>query len=309
MRPVLEDHLLERFEVLWRGQLERAEELSHVAAFVPNPRLQTMALLTRCAVALWRDEAEIARQLAEQVISVNPRGPYTRLAAVCIGATRLIEGQPDKCVEEIYAAAGGTDLPEVPRSARPWISELLVRAEIERGRIDEADEIARTITAPGFDKLAAGRVALARQRPRQARTLAAAAIFMFSEQEMRLYEGEARLVAGLASAAQFEREAALTFLGVAKVLAEGSAAKGLAHRVNNAMRSIGARLPRPRQRPGDLTVREREIVELLGHGLTNRQIGERLHLSPRTVQSHLSHLFGKLHVTNRAALVAVSHGT
>jgi DNA-binding CsgD family transcriptional regulator len=309
MPPLLEEHLLERFDVLWRGQLERADELSHVAAFLPNPSLQSMALLTRCAVALWRDDAETAKQLAQQVITSTAREPDARLAAVCIGAARLIQGRPDKCVEEVYAAAGGSGLPDVPASTRPWISELLVRAEIERGRIDEANEVARTITAPGLDKLSASRVALARQRPRKARTLADAAIFLFSEQEMRLFEGEARLVAGLASAALFEREAALASLGVAKLIAEGSAAKGLAHRVNNAMRSIGARLPRPRQRPGDLTVREREIVELLGHGLTNRQIGERLHLSPRTVQSHLSHLFGKLHVTNRAALVAVSHGT
>jgi len=52
----------------------------------------------------------------------------------------------------------------------------------------------------------------------------------------------------------------------------------------------------------DLTPQQREIAELAAAGLTNRQIGERLFLSPRTVGAHLYQVFPKLGVSSRAAL-------
>ncbi|MFF0013197.1 AAA family ATPase [Streptomyces sp. NPDC005374] len=51
-----------------------------------------------------------------------------------------------------------------------------------------------------------------------------------------------------------------------------------------------------------LTPQEQEIAALAAAGLTNKQIGERLHLSPRTVGSHLYQLFPKLGIASRAAL-------
>ncbi|MER5642398.1 LuxR C-terminal-related transcriptional regulator [Kitasatospora sp. NPDC002227] len=51
-----------------------------------------------------------------------------------------------------------------------------------------------------------------------------------------------------------------------------------------------------------LTCQEHRIADLAASGLTNRQIGERMHLSPRTVGSHLYRVFPKLGITTRAAL-------
>lgn len=53
-----------------------------------------------------------------------------------------------------------------------------------------------------------------------------------------------------------------------------------------------------------LTPREAEVVQLIAKGLTARQIGQQLHLSPRTVQKHEEHVRGKLDLPNRAALAA-----
>lgn len=50
-----------------------------------------------------------------------------------------------------------------------------------------------------------------------------------------------------------------------------------------------------------LTAREREVLELVGMGLTDRQIGARLHLSARTVSKHVENLKGKLGVRTRTA--------
>jgi DNA-binding NarL/FixJ family response regulator len=51
-----------------------------------------------------------------------------------------------------------------------------------------------------------------------------------------------------------------------------------------------------------LTWQERRIADLAASGLTNKEIGERMHLSPRTVSSHLYRVFPKLGITSRAAL-------
>jgi DNA-binding NarL/FixJ family response regulator len=52
-----------------------------------------------------------------------------------------------------------------------------------------------------------------------------------------------------------------------------------------------------------LTHREREVLVLLTHGLSNAQIGTRLHLSPRTVEKYVSSLLRKTETNNRAELV------
>lgn len=53
-----------------------------------------------------------------------------------------------------------------------------------------------------------------------------------------------------------------------------------------------------------LTERERDILRLIAQGLSNKTIGERLHLAERTVKFHLSIIFQKLAVNNRAEAVA-----
>jgi DNA-binding NarL/FixJ family response regulator len=53
-----------------------------------------------------------------------------------------------------------------------------------------------------------------------------------------------------------------------------------------------------------LTAREREVLELLGRGLSNKLIGRELHISEHTVKFHISSLYAKLEVGNRAEAVS-----
>jgi DNA-binding NarL/FixJ family response regulator len=53
------------------------------------------------------------------------------------------------------------------------------------------------------------------------------------------------------------------------------------------------------------TSREIEVLQLIGDGLVNREIGERLFLSEETVKSHVRHLLAKLQARSRAHAVAV----
>ena len=53
----------------------------------------------------------------------------------------------------------------------------------------------------------------------------------------------------------------------------------------------------------ELTPREREVLNLLARGLTNRAIAERLVLSPKTIRNHVSNVFGKLQVADRSEAI------
>jgi DNA-binding NarL/FixJ family response regulator len=56
----------------------------------------------------------------------------------------------------------------------------------------------------------------------------------------------------------------------------------------------------------ELTPRERDILELIAQGLDNAQIAGRLVLSDRTVRNHITHIFQKLTVTNRAQAIVLA---
>jgi two-component system, NarL family, nitrate/nitrite response regulator NarL len=60
-------------------------------------------------------------------------------------------------------------------------------------------------------------------------------------------------------------------------------------------------------RIGTLTAREREVIQLIAEGLSNRAIGERLHLSESTVRHHLTSIFDKLDVESRLELVIYAY--
>jgi DNA-binding CsgD family transcriptional regulator len=57
---------------------------------------------------------------------------------------------------------------------------------------------------------------------------------------------------------------------------------------------------------GQLTAREIQVLRLVAEGLTSKQIGHQLFVSPRTVDHHLSMIFNKLAVDSRAHAVAIS---
>jgi DNA-binding CsgD family transcriptional regulator/quercetin dioxygenase-like cupin family protein len=80
-------------------------------------------------------------------------------------------------------------------------------------------------------------------------------------------------------------------------------ARPWASRARNELRATGQTKPRVENyATAPLTPQEREIALLAASGLTNKQIAERLFLSPRTVGGHLHRAFPKLGIATRAAL-------
>ncbi|CAM5263517.1 response regulator [Streptomyces narbonensis] len=77
-------------------------------------------------------------------------------------------------------------------------------------------------------------------------------------------------------------------------------------RLMHSLRDPEAAKPPEDERLAVLSDRERSVLDLIGEGLTNRQIAKRLYLSEKTVKNHISRLLGKLGVERRvqAAVIA-----
>jgi DNA-binding NarL/FixJ family response regulator len=84
-------------------------------------------------------------------------------------------------------------------------------------------------------------------------------------------------------------------------------ANGSAIRLRRAVgRRSRSRSGRPSFGWDSLTATERLVVDLLRDGLTNREIGDRLGISRRTVETHLSHTFSKVGVATRVQLAVAA---
>ena len=97
--------------------------------------------------------------------------------------------------------------------------------------------------------------------------------------------------------------------GVAR--GEPALTPGLARKLLGEFARPAAAARAPVQPPSELTEREREVLDLLVQGITtNRELAERLVVSENTVKYHLRNILDKLHVQNRAQVVAyaVRHG-
>ncbi|GAB3873389.1 response regulator transcription factor [Kibdelosporangium lantanae] len=82
--------------------------------------------------------------------------------------------------------------------------------------------------------------------------------------------------------------------------------------LTSAIRIVGAggKLPQSEPPPDplqSLTRRERGVLRLIGEGLTNRQIAERLNLAEKTVKNYVSSVLGKLNLRRRTQAAVVAH--
>ncbi|HKT00603.1 MAG TPA: helix-turn-helix transcriptional regulator, partial [Rugosimonospora sp.] len=120
---------------------------------------------------------------------------------------------------------------------------------------------------------------------------------------VRRLVAEAAIVTGFTDPAGLLRDAEATFdtLGLPRPAA---AVRGL-------LRTLGAASPRRRRGAAPLdprllrlgvTAREAEVLDLLADRLTNREIADRLYLSPRTVEKHVAALARKLDARDRVEL-------
>jgi DNA-binding NarL/FixJ family response regulator len=70
------------------------------------------------------------------------------------------------------------------------------------------------------------------------------------------------------------------------------------------LRALGVHAAPAKRTDGVLTKREAEVLDLLGHGLSNPEISDRLYISRKTVEHHVGHILAKLGLRNRGEAVA-----
>jgi DNA-binding NarL/FixJ family response regulator len=99
-------------------------------------------------------------------------------------------------------------------------------------------------------------------------------------------------------------------VSVIRAVAQGQALFGpaIATRLMNYFRELG-RMPLD-EAPGspfpELTGRELEVLQLIAQGLNNPEIAQRLVISPRTVKNHITSIFSKLQVADRAQAIVLA---
>ena len=292
-----------------------AEEAAEVARLIGSSQQLVFALTQQSLVATWMGNHDDALKLCEEAMRTGDGGSgewsgsaarYAKARAL-INAGRLGEG-----AEEL----AGLDSSRLDQGTKLACCEARAYVEAELGNAAEAmswAERAATLVHPRL-AMTVGRAGMAMAHalrhtdPIASAKHATEAASVFTTAQMRLEHGAARLYAGLAHAGARQRTAAREELrAAAEILRECGATALLALAVRE-QRKLGVRVPGTTRRsagPHGLSNRELEVALLVAEGRTNQQIAEKLFLSIRTVETHLSHIFVKLGVTSRVGVVSV----
>jgi DNA-binding NarL/FixJ family response regulator len=110
--------------------------------------------------------------------------------------------------------------------------------------------------------------------------------------------------------AEDERQTAVAEARAALAAFEALGAERLADEAAASLRALGVKAARTGPKGiGLLTRREREVLALLGEGLSNRELAERLFITRKTVEHHVASILAKLELSGRAeaAAYAVRH--
>jgi DNA-binding CsgD family transcriptional regulator len=308
---------------LWRGELERATDLLDAAAqqalLTGNDQFLTWALWARCWGATLAGDLPAALSFGRQSLKAagGANDPISAMAACYLAEARLEAGEdPAQCRDQVLEAVGGPAMPLVEQGFKSHLYELLTRLELAAGDLAAASNWAGLATEAAEGLALDGRnseamraqaaVALARDDFEFAAEAALSAAKLAERAGLPIDEARARILAGRALGTT-DRDAALGQLEHARSQLDEIGATRYRDEAASELRALGRRTTRPkrgREAIGDgvasLSAREREVAGLVAHGHTNKEIAAELYLSEKTVENHLSRIFGKLGASKRA---------
>ena len=313
-----------------RGEL--AEGAETLDAAIEEARLlrneQSLAgfLLNRSLTALSAGDLELAIGLAREAVELTrdmEDGFIPAAAPVALCAALLEADDPalDDAVELMVQRSGGPELPFMPGGSfrAKWL-ELLTRCSLALGRKADAERAAACArdTAASMGRLrmgtamaerAAAIVALEEGDAQLAAKCALASAAAADEVHIPVEAALSRTLAGRALAKTGDLDRAAAELESAAAALHACGARRYRDAAERELRRLGRHVHR-RTVPGDasgyglasLTERERQVADLVVARYTNPQIAATLFLSPKTVETHLRHIFRKLDVTSRVEL-------
>jgi DNA-binding CsgD family transcriptional regulator len=293
-----------------------AEAATETALLSTSDLLLTMAAGVRAYASLLTDDLHSALHFAEYgaTAALGPSSPLAWSVRLVHAMTLLEMGEPERCREQLVGPDGEPQVP-VPLYEGP-VYGILIEAEIALSNLTRAQEFARR-SVESAERLgsnlsyalaqrALAVIALARADTRAALTAALQSCEAAERAGARAEAARSQTLAGRAIAASGDRIAAITTLQAAHATLLTCGALHYSNKTAKELRRLGRAVPRSSRQHGQpsilgLTKREREVMEQVAAGKTNRQVAETLFLSARTVDRHLARIFEKLNVHSRAA--------
>ncbi|WP_283136073.1 helix-turn-helix transcriptional regulator [Rhizohabitans arisaemae] len=265
----------------------------------------------KAMLAAARGQEDTATALADRITRwATPRRAHALLAYAWQITALVALGRGD--FEDAYRRSAAISPPGVLASHLPhalWSITDLVEAAVRAGRHAEAaahaaavDRAGLAVISPRLAMVAGATAAMVAPDGRYSRlfqnalAIAGAERWPFERARLQLVYGERLRRDKATGQARTQLAAALdTFRSLD--------ARPWTARASTELRATGLPVgPGGAAGMASLTPQQQEIAMLAAAGLTNKQIGERLFLSPRTVANHLYQLFPKLGVASRAAL-------
>jgi DNA-binding CsgD family transcriptional regulator len=256
-------------------------------------------------------DSNTARNFADEIGRWSlPRGAAwpNACARHLLGFDCLSQGD----FEEAYHHFAAIAEPGVVPSHAPhalWVSLDLVDAAVRTGPTDEAAAHARAMRQAGLAGLSSRMALLVESANALASGEGAApelltrAVNLPSADRWPFEHARVQLLLGESLRRSRQVKEARSVLTTASSTFRQVGASAWVARSEGELRATGMRRITPGgPRAGLLTPQEFEIAELAAGGMTNKQIAQRLIMSPRTVSTHLYKVFPKLGVTSRAAL-------
>ncbi|HJP73828.1 MAG TPA: AAA family ATPase [Pseudonocardiaceae bacterium] len=292
----------------WDEALDASAYLAGVAANTDQPLVRTIAELVIATVHGWRGEVDLARRyLSGPLDSGDPAdcravGAWAYRAA---GILALAEDEPATAYAHLRRLFADDGTPLHYHLSYQGIADLASIA-VRLDLVTETRALVRRIVAR-FDGTPSSRVAqllghaeavLAEPADAEAKFAEALAVpdgrrWPFEQARLRLAHAE------WLRRQRRINEAKPVLSQVRDVFARLRASTW-AERAERELRAAGVRVSESSAiEVGELSPQEHQVVHLAGQGLSNRQIGELLNLSPRTVGAHLYRAFPKLGITNR----------
>jgi DNA-binding CsgD family transcriptional regulator len=294
-----------------REAITRAAESARIAEEIRADRYVAAAWVAEAVARAEQGDGETSERLiaeAEAVLIPLGATPLLSLTAFARGRLALAEERFGEAHEHFLRIFDPTSValhPFVQGWALADLADAAVRGDgdldVVQAHLTKWQEIADETTAPHLRvQLAYASAILAKDSVAERRFRDAIAV---AQAEWPFYVARAQLAYGV----WLRRQRRMTqSRAPLREAAETFEALGLLRYAERARRELRASGEAARRRePGawaQLSPQELQIAQLAAEGLSNREIGERLYLSHRTVESHLYRLFPKLGVTSRAQL-------
>jgi DNA-binding CsgD family transcriptional regulator len=283
----------------WEAALQEARRAAQRCLAAGNRRAAAAAHYQQAEVLRLRGDFAAAEEAYASASQLG-REPQPGLALL-----RLAQGRIDPAAAAMRRVMGATtDRLQRSKLLPAHVEVMLAAGDLDAARTacEELEGIARSFDSQVLAAMAAqarGALELAAGEPRGALAPLRLASQAWHSIEAPYLAARTRALLGLACRALGDEDGAKLELAAARAAFERLGAMPELARIGA---SQGAS---PRGR--GLTTRELQVLRLVAAGKTNKAIARELHLSERTVDRHLSNIFGKLEVASRAAATAYAY--